>query len=166
MPIYPYVYRLDHPTTGEFYIGYNAGKGKLGVNYFTSSKTVKPRFHEFEITKIIYFEDVDEAYIHEQYLIWVDWHTPGRMNKVCRHGAKAKFGMTGTKHSDVTKAKMRESAKNRPPSTLEQNKANSERQRGVPKGPRGPLSEETKNNISAAKKAWWAKKKLAAMNLL
>ena len=47
----PYVYRLDHPTTGEFYIGYRSANKKPShldlPEYKTSSKIVNPRFEEF-----------------------------------------------------------------------------------------------------------------------
>ena len=71
MNIYPYVYRLDHPITGEFYIGYRSANKvpaseDLGIRYFTSSKTVKPRFHEFRFCIIAEFFDADVRAAHRQ----------------------------------------------------------------------------------------------------
>ena len=78
MNIYPYVYRLDHPITGEFYIGYRSAnkvpaEQDLGHKYFTSSKIVKPRFHEFEYQITAEFFDKSSAYEFEQILLRENW---------------------------------------------------------------------------------------------
>lgn len=132
----PYVYRGYNPTTGEFYIGYHMRNVKknisstsdLGVVYFTSSKLVKPRFHEFIWTIVAEFFDGDSAYDFEQLLIFESWKQPGSLNKSCYHG-KARFNITGVPHSDETKRKM------------------SIAQKGVP---RELHSEETKLKMSIA----------------
>lgn len=72
--IKPYVYRLDNPITGEFYIGYREANkcvavNDLGHHYFTSSTIVKKRFSEFVITSIEEFDTPEEAYNKENKLI-------------------------------------------------------------------------------------------------
>ena len=105
----PYVYRLDHPVTGEFYIGYRAGNKAsadqdLGYKYFTSSKYVKPRFSEFKVTIIAECFDADFAYDLEQELIHEDWQNPLILNKMCHYG-KLRYKMYGS-HSEETRAKL------------------------------------------------------------
>lgn len=97
--IYPYVYRLDHPITGEFYIGSRCANKvpahlDLGIKYKTSSKYVKPRFTEFTYIIVAEFFDAGSAYDFEQELIHESWGLPGLMNKVCHHG-KLRFSTTG-----------------------------------------------------------------------
>jgi hypothetical protein len=111
----PYVYRLDHPATGEFYIGYRAGNKvpaheDLGHKYFTSSKFVKNRFHEFDVTMILKCDDAQEAYDLEQFLIWADWKKPGMLNKQHKYG-KGKWDMSGKNLSAEHRAKMSASHK-------------------------------------------------------
>lgn len=112
MFIYPYVYRLDHPVTGEFYIGYRSAnkfpaEQDLGHEYFTSSKVVKPRFNEFKIQIIAeFFESVD-AYDFEQKLILEYWGNHKLINKMIRHNGKNRWSFHGRKHSEETKNKMR-----------------------------------------------------------
>lgn len=103
-PILSYVYRLDHPVTGEFYIGYRCRNIKLGIppeldigiKYPTSSRYVKHRVKEFDITIVAEFFNVTDAYDHEQLLIHELWGNPKMLNKVCYHGKK-RFDTAGTK---------------------------------------------------------------------
>ena len=134
----PYVYRLDHRITGEFYIGFRkANKVQaskdLGINYFTSSKYVKPRFHEFNYTIIQEFLDANEAYNLEQFLIYQELENPLILNKVC-HYNKPRFLRTG-KHTEKSKLKMR-----KPRSEETKRKM------------RKPKSDDHKKNISLATK--------------
>ena len=101
MHIYPYVYRLDHPITGEFYIGYRSANKvpaaeDLGFKYFTSSKVVKPRFHEFDFKIIAEFFDFKDALFFENNLIMSEWGNNKLLNK---HFGGIKFSTTGTKKS-------------------------------------------------------------------
>ena len=108
---YPYVYRLDNLQTKEFYIGSRVAnkvpsKQDLGYEYFTSSKIVTPRFNEFQVTIIAEFFDGDDAYNHEQYLIYCDWGNPLLLNKNCYY-QKGKFNNIGTIFSDISKEKQK-----------------------------------------------------------
>ena len=93
MNIYPYVYRLDHPVTKEFYIGYRSANKvpadeDLGKRYFTSSNSVRPRFHEFNYEVVAEFFDSVAAYDYEQLLIHESWGKLGLLNKNCHYGKK------------------------------------------------------------------------------
>lgn len=152
-PVLSYVYRLDHPTTGEFYFGYRKANivpasQDLGIEYFTSSKYVEPRFHEFDYSIIQEFNDPFEAYDLEQFLIYQERKNPLILNRRCHYGSKSQFTMSNKKHSQETRDKMSAAQKGvpKPPRSEEQNAANSARQKGVPK------SLEHKAKISAATK--------------
>lgn len=145
-PILSYVYRLDHPDTGEFYIGYRYQNVKLGIppeldigiKYPTSSKYVKHRVKEFDVTIVAEFFNVTDAYDHEQLLIHESWGNPKLLNKVCYYGKKRfdMAGVTGTKHR-ITKPRSKEhnariAASNRGKKRTEsQNTANADRNRGT-----------------------------------
>jgi hypothetical protein len=82
----PYVYILTHKETGQFYIGARwANKVPssidLGVNYFTSSKYVKPIFDQFECEIVAEFFFKEEAYKFEQQMIYENWSNPLKLNK-------------------------------------------------------------------------------------
>jgi hypothetical protein len=89
----PYVYRLDHPETGEFYIGYReANKKPSNIDlplYKTSSKAVKPRFGEFKWHIVAEFFDAESALKFEQQLIFENWNNPLILNENCRAFGKA-----------------------------------------------------------------------------
>lgn len=97
----PYVYRLDHPITGEFYIGYRMANVNTNMpsdqdfsKYKTSSNKIKPRFEEFNWYIVAEFFDADSAYDFEQLLIFESWEQPGSLNKSCYHG-KTRFIING-----------------------------------------------------------------------
>ena len=118
--VLPYVYRLDHPVTGEFYIGYRAvnkvpSSQDLGYKYFTSSKYVKPRFGEFTCTIVAEFFDHNDAYEFEQLTIFESWGQPGLLNKRHHRGDKAVFTNAGCIASDETRSKISAGAKARQP---------------------------------------------------
>jgi hypothetical protein len=152
----PYVYRLDHPTTGEFYIGYRSANKvpaheDLGHMYFTSSKRVKDRFHEFKVTMVLKCDDAQEAYDLEQFLIWTDWEKPGMLNKHCNYG-KGNWHATGQIRSEETRAKMSASHKGRKPSDESRAKMSAAKKDKL-SGHKGKKhTEETKKKMSAAKK--------------
>lgn len=170
MHIYPYVYILTHPSSGEFYIGFRS-KNKvpsaldLGHEYFTSSKLVKPRFNEFEVTIVAEFFDVDAAYDFEQLLIHENWDNPLILNKSCRYGASPRFTAAGQPQSDETKRKRSKSREGYVHSAETKRKM-SEAHKGKPKSAehklhiseanlgklRKPFSEEHKLHISEARK--------------
>src|SRR3989304_2364230 len=116
--VLPYVYRLDHPVTGEFYIGYRSANKTpssedLGILYFTSSKEASRRFNEFTITIIAEFFKKEDAYIFEQQLIHENWSNLLKLNKRCFHGSNNFFVVVGPK-SYITKNKIRIAALNSP----------------------------------------------------
>lgn len=71
----PYVYRLTHKESGQFYIGYRCGNSKpaefdLGCDYFTSSKIVADLgFDNFNKEIIDEVSNSELAYHKEQILI-------------------------------------------------------------------------------------------------
>jgi hypothetical protein len=108
MNIYPYVYRLDHPETGEFYIGFRCGnkvsaEQDLGHKYFTSSKIVKPRFHEFNYQILAEFFNKEDAYTFEQELIIENWNDIKSLNGNYTNNNKC----VCIKHTNETKEKLR-----------------------------------------------------------
>jgi|LakMenE01Jun11ns_1017448.scaffolds.fasta_scaffold9959694_124 hypothetical protein len=118
-PVLSYVYRLDNPTTGEFYFGFRKANKvpanqDLGIDYFTSSKTVEPRFQEFNYTIIQEFVDPLEAYDLEQFLIYQELKNPLMLNRRCHHGSKIRFTTSGKKQSEESNAKRSASAKGKP----------------------------------------------------
>lgn len=83
--ILPYVYKLVHKTTGQFYFGSRwknkvSSSNDLGILYFTSSKYVKPKFDEFDSMIIAEFFNWEDAYIFEQKLIHEHWDNPLKLN--------------------------------------------------------------------------------------
>lgn len=82
----PYVYRCTHKVTGEFYIGCRwANKvpstSDLGISYHTSANYIKSKFNEFEYIVLAEFFTREDAYRHEQSLIFESWNDPLRLNR-------------------------------------------------------------------------------------
>ena len=104
----PYVYRLDNPTTGEFYIGYRvANKIPSHLDfpiYKTSAPKVTNIFDLFEWKILAEFYDGDDAYDFEQLSIFEEWDNPLLLNESCYHN-KGKFKNTSP-HSQKTKDKI------------------------------------------------------------
>ena len=137
----PYVYICTHKETGEFYIGYRSQNKTLpeqdiGIKYFTSSKIVKPRFHEFDVSIISIFDDKVKAHSYEQDLIKEHWNNPFLLNKALfpqiRHSGSEK-------QSQQARKRMLENN----PMKLEKNKQKA-RERNLGK----KLSDETKRKKS------------------
>lgn len=84
--IYPsYVYVCTHRETGNIYIGARCANKvpaseDLGKYYFTSSKYVKPRFHEFNY-EIVFEGTKEEAFKLEEELIAEHWRQPYLLNR-------------------------------------------------------------------------------------
>lgn len=132
MKTLPYVYKLTHKETGEFYFGVRYGNTypaefDLGKRYRTSSKIVKPRFNEFNYEILKEFNDSISAIEYEKILIEEHWNDPLILNKAIVQSDK--WRCTG--HSEETRRKMSESKKGKPPN----NKGKT-------------LSEETRKKIS------------------
>lgn len=110
--ILPYVYRLVHKETGQYYFGYrskNVSLGiksidDLGVKYFTSSRNIRKSFTEYNYEVLVEFFTIDDAYDFEQDLIRDHWGDPLLLNK--HYHAKEKNRWKNNGHSEETKAKM------------------------------------------------------------
>ena len=142
----PYVYKITHKTTNQFYIGSRCNKSAkhysedLGIKYFTSSNYVKELgFENFKIDWIEEFPTKELAYDWEQMMIHVNLKDPLCLNKSCYFGNK-KFNFSGLKHSEETKLKMSK------PRTKEHKENISKAQLG------SKLTKETKDKISKANK--------------
>jgi len=118
MNIYPYVYRIDHPS-GEFYIGYRVAnqvpaEQDLGIKYKTSTKHLSYPFEEYNIAIVAeFFTDTakSDAYDFEQALIYEHWSNPCMANKSCYYGSKARFRNPGGKpHTQEHKSALRQAA--------------------------------------------------------
>lgn len=150
MNIYPYVYRIDHPS-GEFYIGSRAAnrvpaERDIGHRYKTSTKKLSYPFEEYRLTVIAEFFTATakkDAYDFEQLTIFESWGHPSLANKHCTHG-KQRFSTAGTKLSAEHIAKLKqktiseehkrriaEANKMRPPMSDEQRKKMSESTVGI-----------------------------------
>jgi len=132
MKIMPYVYKLTHKVTGEFYIGVRYGNKypaelDLGKRYWTSSKIVKPKFDEFNYEILKEFDNSKSAIDYEKNLIEENWNDPLILNKAIVQSDK--WRCLG--HTEETRKKMSASKKGKPPNN---------------KGKK--LSEETKKKIS------------------
>lgn len=107
----PYVYRVTHKQTGQYYIGMRSAnkviaEQDLGVRYFTSSKYVKNNFSLFNVEILAYFRDQISAFEFENNLIEQCWEDPRLLNK---HYQKSmtKFSMTGFKRPDLVEQNKR-----------------------------------------------------------
>ena len=109
MNIYPYVYKGVNSITGEFYIGMRCANETRPdedlMQYRTSSKIVKPRFHEFDWTILAEFFTKEAAYDFEQDAINANWGNPLMLNRSCYFN-RARFSMAGTQMSSETKSKI------------------------------------------------------------
>lgn len=99
--ILPYVYRLTHKETGQFYIGFRANKKQKSISsedilqYKSSSTYVKELgFENFNVEIIAEFFKADDAYEFEQALINEHFKDPLCMNKSCFHDKK-QFSVSG-----------------------------------------------------------------------
>lgn len=107
--ILPYVYKLIHRETGQFYFGYRSKNvylglrsiDDLGIKYFTSSKTIKKSFGEFEYSVLAELYTAEYAYDLEQELIREHWGNPLLLNR--HYHAEGKDRWRNTGHSEETK---------------------------------------------------------------
>jgi len=118
----PYVYRIDHPISGEFYVGYRKANKlpaieDFGHVYKTSSKLLTHPFDEYTHMLLAeFFTETasEDAYDFEQLTIFENWNNPSLANKSCFHG-KGRFRNNG--HSQETRQKIKEARKNQSPFT-------------------------------------------------
>jgi len=152
MNIYPYVYRIDHPS-GEFYIGYRGtnkvpAEADFGIRYKTSTKLLSYPFEEYTRTILAEFylpTGATDAYDFEQALVYEHWGDPGLVNKRCHHNGKTRFSRSGMKLSDETKQKMAEAKRGKAHSV--------ETKQKISKAERGKIvSDETRAKMSMAKR--------------
>lgn len=115
----PYVYRCTHKTSGEFYVGVRwantvPSTDDIGIFYFSSSKRVKPRFHEFATEIIAEFFNKEDAFWFEQQLIAESWHDPACLNRQYKTtNGDIRFKCTG--HTDESRLKMSMSHRGKTP---------------------------------------------------
>ena len=112
--VFPYVYKLTHKVTGQFYFGYRCANkvpssDDLGIYYFSSSNQVKLLgFENFDYEILAEFLDKQSAIDFENYMISEEWYNSLILNK--GYGG-AKF--RNVRHTSTTKAKMSRSASSR-----------------------------------------------------
>jgi hypothetical protein len=104
----PYVYKLTHKTTNQYYIGYRCNNKLLPEQdiliYQSSSKKVKEiGFNNFNIEILATFTNKQDAYDYEQKLIYENFDDRNILNKSVFYNQK-RFVNSG--HSDETKLKM------------------------------------------------------------
>lgn len=150
--VLPYVYKLTHKVTGQFYFGYRRANKvpsseDLGVVYFTSSTRVKNLgFENFEYEIIAEFFDYHDALDFEDKIIRENWNNPLKLNR-CVGGVK--FHCTG--HSEETRQLMSRRNKGQQawnkgiPLTDDQKKKLSEAWKTRP-----PMTDETRAKIGEA----------------
>lgn len=141
--IYPYVYKLIHKTTGQFYFGFRCANKfpsneDLGSVYFSSSKTVeKIGFENFNYHVIAEFFDKSDARAFERDLIHENFNDPLILNKGWSgHGgnlsAESRKKISETLKKKFATGELIGSCAQR---TDEQNKAHSMKLRGKPQSP-------------------------------
>ena len=148
--VLPYCYKITHKTTGQFYIGSRCNKSAkhysedFGIKYFTSSKEVKELgFENFKIDWIEEFPTKELAYDWEQMMIHVNLKDPLCLNKFSTFKNK-KFSYSGKTHSEESRLKISNKAKNRIVSKETRNKMSNTRKGKKP-------SEEAKLKMSLSK---------------
>lgn len=92
----PYVYKLTHKTTGQFYIGYRAANVIPAENdiqsYQSSSTTVHNLgFNNFDVEIVAEFDTKEAAYDFEQQLIHEHFHDPLCLNGNCTFNGDVRF---------------------------------------------------------------------------
>lgn len=145
--VLPYVYRLTHKETGEFYIGYreaNTVKSHIDLpEYRSSSKRVKALgFDNFNWEIVAEFFDGDHAYLFEQELIDENFSDPLCLNRY-RITSGNRFKNVGP---------MSDEAKRNNSLARLGKKLSDEHRANIAKGVTGrKFTEETKKRISNAK---------------
>ena len=112
----PYVYRLTHKVTGQFYIGYrygNAERAELDLpKYQSSSKVVKSMgFESFDWEIVAELPNSDDAYDLENRLIEENIRNPLCINGRFQKNGSVRFKMPPN-HSEETRAKIARSHTN------------------------------------------------------
>lgn len=105
---YPYVYKLTHKTTNQFYIGFRSAHTLEPEQdiliYKSSSRFVKEiGFDNFNAQIVAMFLDKKSAYDFEQKLIYDNWNEPGILNRTVFLNGKSFLNIG---HSEDTRRKM------------------------------------------------------------
>ncbi len=116
MQILPYVYKVVHKLTGHYYFGFRAinkvqSHLDLGYKYFTSSKIVKPNFHDYDSYILAEFFKAEDAFDFEQSLIKEHWGNPMLINKVLTIDYKVKFNTLGRPRTEDEKSRQSKARK-------------------------------------------------------
>lgn len=147
----PYVYKLTHRDTGEYYIGYREANKKparldLGQEYFSSGKITKENFYQFRPEILQEFDTGDDAYDYEQSLIKNNRKDPLLLNKRYDSGEGLRFIFRGP-HTDETKKKISSCGRGRRYTLSDSSKQKI--QEAARKRPRP--SQQTKNKIAQSR---------------
>jgi hypothetical protein len=115
----PYVYIGIHKITGQFYIGsrtrstINKPSYEDLMRYKTSSKIVKPIFHEFVWNIVAEFFSPKDALDFEQQLIFESWNNPLILNQACHINHESHWSTAGRVVSESTRQKLSQLASKR-----------------------------------------------------
>lgn len=164
-----FIYKTTCTVTGKFYIGLHSGS--IVDSYLGSGKVLKASVKKYG--RAVHTREVlcmcknqDDLHLLEEQIV-----TRELINDaLCMNIAIGGKGAKGYTHTEEAKAGFREIAKNRPDSHYVRgekhgffNKTHTpevcERIRIAQSKPKGPCSDQHKANISAALKAWNAKRK-------
>lgn len=160
MKALPYVYKLTHKTTSQFYIGYREANTEPASEdlpkYQSSSTYVKELgFENFHYDIIAEFAYAQEAYDYENILIQESFDDPLCLNRHYQTSTDNRFRNPGPGTYSLTetqKAKLSAAVKGKKkkPWTEEQKAARSAAMKGKKQGPR---SEEAKSNMRKPKQS-------------
>lgn len=155
MKILPYVYRLTHQKTGQFYFGSRQSNKIPGnqdlLQYQSSSTIIKTiGFENFDWVILKEFETGDAAYDYENQLIRENFRNSLILNQHYRSGGISRFKRSGP-HTDKTKRKMSVKKKgvSNGPLSEEHKAAISNGLKGIKFG---PMSSEQKQKLSDSQK--------------
>jgi hypothetical protein len=116
--VLPYVYQGTHKDTGKIYIGSRTNKkqnlpSNLDLqNYKTSAPAIEETFHEFNWIILAEFFNPQDAWLHEQFLIYEQWQISKEQSLNQHHyHLKESFNTIGKSPSEYTLVKMREARK-------------------------------------------------------
>jgi len=111
--VLPYVYKLTHKQTYQYYFGYRSANKSpsskdIGIKYFSSSKTVKELgFDNFEIVILAEFFDAIDAFNFETLLI--EEHITDKLN--INKALRGKLYPSRKYTSEAHRAKLSKAAK-------------------------------------------------------
>lgn len=109
--ILPYVYKLIHKETGQYYFGYRSNNKvssseDLGIYYFSSSKEIKPIFCQFHKEIVAEFFDGKDAWVFEQQLIGEHFNDSLLINRSYYRDGSRIFSTAGRKRTNDEKERI------------------------------------------------------------